>query len=386
MKIAVFEGDFDPPHRGHTEAAGAVAEELEPDRLRIVPRPLSRERRENCPSDEERLSLCRLAFGQLPGAEVSDMALRREGESRLCDTVAALREEFPADELILIVGTDVLLRLEEQERFRYLLEQCTLAAVARTEDDDDLIRTHACLLREKYGARVVPVAHTPVPVSAAELRQRLPLRLGADELPEAVYEQIIRLRLYGARPELPWLRGRIEEHLDPGRIAHVAGCDSEAVMLALRWGEDADTASEAAILHDITKRLSPQEQLRLCEKYGIMNSNSELAHPKLLHAKTGAALARELFGVEEAVCAAIRYHTTGKPDMTLLEKILYLADYIEPTRDFPGVEALRELAYEDIDRAMALGLQMSIEEIRSRGEEPFEDTINACRRYQAGTE
>ena len=107
----------------------------------------------------------------------------------------------------------------------------------------------------------------------------------------------------------------------------------------------------------------------------------ELKSPKLLHAKTGAALARDLFGVSDRVYEAIRWHTTGKPDMTLLEKIIYLADYIEPTRDFPGVEKLRELCYEDIDEAMALGLSMSLEDIRSYGEEPYKDTVEACRWY-----
>ena len=107
--------------------------------------------------------------------------------------------------------------------------------------------------------------------------------------------------------------------------------------------------------------------MKLCEKYGIINDAAEVANPKLLHAKTGAAFARELFGIEDDIYGAIRWHTTGKPDMTLLEKIIYLADFVEPTRDFPGVEELRELCFEDIDAAMAKGLEMSLEFIRSGG-------------------
>ena len=156
-----------------------------------------------------------------------------------------------------------------------------------------------------------------------------------------MYSQIIRYRYYSAQPELSWLREKAYAWLKPKRIAHVAGCESEAVKLAMRWGEDPETAAEAGILHDITKKLNFEEQLILCGKYGIINDNLELGSPKLLHAKTGAALARDLFGVSDRVYNAIRWHTTGKPDMTLLEKIIYLADYIEPTRDFPGVEKLR---------------------------------------------
>ena len=218
-------------------------------------------------------------------------------------------------------------------------------------------------------------------MSSSDIRERLRMRLGSELLDDGVYSEVIRRRYYGAQPELPWLREKAYALLKPSRIAHVAGCESEAVKLAMRWGEDPEIAAEAGILHDITKKRNFEEQLILCGKYGIINDNLELASPKLLHAKTGAALARDLFGVSEAVYEAIRWHTTGKPDMTLLEKIIYLADYIEPTRDFPGVEKLREQCYEDIDAAMALGLSMSLADIRSYGEEPYKDTVEACEWY-----
>ena len=149
----------------------------------------------------------------------------------------------------------------------------------------------------------------------------------------------------------------------------------------MRYGEDAEAAAEAGILHDITKKLSYDEQLIMCDKYGIILDKDQLANEKLLHAITGAAFARDVFGVSDAVYDAIRWHTTGKPDMTLLEKIIYMADYVEPTRDFPGVEKLRALAHEDIDAAMALGLEMSLADIRSGGVAPHKDTVEAAEWY-----
>ncbi len=92
-------------------------------------------------------------------------------------------------------------------------------------------------------------------------------------------------------------------------------------------------------------------------------------------------MARDLFGVDDAVYEAIRWHCTGKPDMTLLEKIIWLADYIEPTRDFPGVEKTRKLAYEDIDKALAASLEMSLAFIRKEGGEPYTDTVKAYQWY-----
>ena len=119
----------------------------------------------------------------------------------------------------------------------------------------------------------------------------------------------------------------------------------------------------------------------LSEKYGIINDTIELGNLKLLHAKTGAAMARDLYGVSDAVYDAIRWHTTGRPDMTLLEKIIYMADYIEPTREFPGVDTLRRLAYLDLDRAMQLGLEMSLAELCESGVPAHPNTVSALDWY-----
>ena len=384
MKIAIYGGSFNPPHLGHVEAARTVASALAPDRLLIVPAsvPPHKELADGSPTAQQRLELCRLAFADIPGAEISEMELRREGKSYSYDTVRLLREENPDAQLILVVGTDMLLSFEKWYQFRYLLENCTLAVLARGEDDLDELRAAAAYLRTTYDADVTVLPHEPIAISSEAIRERLETRGGEDYLSDAVYAEIIRHRYYGARPSLPWLREKVLEHLDEHRVAHVAGCESEAVRLAMHWGEDPELAAEAGILHDITKSLSYDEQLQLCEKYGIINDNSELEAPKLLHAKTGAAMARELFGVSDTVYEAIRWHTTGKPDMSLFEKILYLADYIEPTRDFEGIDELRELAFSDLDGAMVLGLGMTIDEIRRSGREPYVDTLDAYAWYK----
>jgi nicotinate-nucleotide adenylyltransferase len=108
-----------------------------------------------------------------------------------------------------------------------------------------------------------------------------------------------------------------------------------------------------------------------------MTDNAERQDKKLLHAKTGAAAAKVLFGSPENICSAIRWHTTGKADMTLLEKIIYLADYIEPTRAFEGLDRLSELAYSDLDAAMLLGCEMSISYLNDRGITPHRKTLEA---------
>ena len=383
MKIAIYGGSFNPPHLGHLEAAKTVCAELAPDKLLIIPDniPPHKAMDPGSPTAEERLALCRIAFSSIPGAEISDMEIRRRGKSYTAHTVRELRGRYPDDELFLVVGSDMLLSFEEWYEFEYLLSECTLAVVSREEDDLDALRAHKALLSEKYAARVHILQHAPLPMNSSEIRVWLRLRLGSDLLDNAVYAEIIRRRYYEAMPELCWLREAVKPYLSPRRVAHVAGCESEAVLLAMRYGEDAEAAAEAGILHDITKKLSYDEQWRLCDKYGIILDKDQLANEKLLHAITGAAFARNVFGVSDAVYDAIRWHTTGKPDMTLLEKIIYMADYVEPTRDFPGVEKLRALAHEDIDAAMALGLEMSLADIRSGGVAPHKDTVEAAEWY-----
>ena len=384
MDIAIYGGSFNPPHLGHREAVITALEALNPDLLLIIPdhEPPHKEMEEGSPTPAQRLELCRLTFGDLEHVEISSLELERNGKSYTYDTVLELQERYPDARLTLIIGTDMILSFEEWYHFEYLLAHCRLAALARDFEDEEKLREAAEHLRSIYAAEIILLDHAPLPMSSTELRRMLRSRLGAEAIQPDAYATIIRHRFYDAAPELSWLREQAYTMLDERRIAHVAGCESEAIELARRWGEDPETAAEAGILHDITKRLSHEEQLNLCEKYAIICDSAERVTPKLLHAKTGAAVARERFGVRDAVYEAIRWHTTGKPDMTLLEKIIYLADYIEPTRDFPGVDTLRELAYEDLDRALLLGLQMTIEEVRSHGEEPYIDTLTACAWYE----
>ena len=379
MRLCIYGGSFNPPHVGHAAAVRAAQREANLDEVLVIPAamPPHKALASGSPGAEERLELCRLAFGDLPGVTVSDLELRREGKSYTVDTVRAIRAEEPDAELCLLVGTDMLRTFDEWREFQTILQNVTLLASARDDDELETVRFHAARLEREYGARVEVIETPPLPLSSTQIRRLLPERHGAEFLAPKAYARIVRKRLYGAKPSLDWLREESYPFLHPRRVAHVWGCEHEARSLAKRWGADEGDAAEAGILHDITKKLTPAEQLLLSEKYGIINDTNELENAKLFHAKTGAALSRDLFGVPEEIESAIRWHTPAHENMTLLEQIIYLADYIEPTRDFPGVERLRKLAYEDLRAAMILGLEMGLEEIRAEGREPHENSVRA---------
>ncbi len=380
MKIGIYGGTFDPPHKGHTLAASDAAGALGLDRLLVIPtaQPPHKELKAGSADAQQRLEMTRLAMAGVPCAEISDMEITRGGRSYTVDTLSQIRNIYPTDTVYLIMGTDMFLGIEKWYRFKDILSSCTLCALSREGDGADIER-FAGYLEKTYSARCRVVKNRPFEVSSTQVREALPRRMGEEYLDENVYSFIVRHRLYGVKPSFDFLRRRAFAMLKPTRIPHVQGCEETAVMLARRWGADEEDAREAAILHDITKKLSLDEQLIMCERYGIIADKMEKQSANLLHSKTAAAIAAAEFGCSEAVCSAINYHTTGKEDMSLLEKIIYMADYVEPTRDFPGVERLRSLAFEDLDEAMLLGYAMSIEDMTRRGIVPHERTVLAMR-------
>ncbi|MBQ1334639.1 MAG: bis(5'-nucleosyl)-tetraphosphatase (symmetrical) YqeK [Clostridia bacterium] len=169
----------------------------------------------------------------------------------------------------------------------------------------------------------------------------------------------------------------VSESLSEKRFKHSEGVADTAVKLARQYGWDENEARLAGILHDITKELGPDEQKALMEKYSITLDEDEKDAPKLWHAITAPPYISERFGVSEDVARSVRYHTTGRAGMSLPEKIIYLADYVEPMRDFDGVEKLRKLTFSDIDEAMKLALRMSAEEVRRNGKKVHHNTLEA---------
>lgn len=147
---------------------------------------------------------------------------------------------------------------------------------------------------------------------------------------------------------------KLRKKLSSGRYTHTLGVAYTAACMAMRFGEDMEKAYIAGLLHDCAKCISDDEKIRRCKENGIEISEAEYATPSLLHAKLGAWYACHKYDVhDEEICSAIRYHSTGRPYMTLLEKIIFTADYIEPNRNkAPNLDELRCLAFEDIDRAV----------------------------------
>ena len=163
------------------------------------------------------------------------------------------------------------------------------------------------------------------------------------------------------------LKRIVSSRLSARRTEHTLQCAACARKLAARFGANEQDAYIAGLLHDITKELSVENQLKLCEKHDIILDNVSRENPALLHAITGALAAKEEFSAPDAVCQAILYHTTGHAGMTTLDACVWLADLIEPGRDFPGVEAIREQAREDLALAVLMGMDQTMTHLIAQG-------------------
>ena len=374
-RIGIYGGTFNPPHIGHIQAAKQAVSLLGLSKLLLVPAyapPHKSALPSNSPTPRQRLEMLRIAVADSPKIEVSALELIREGISYSVETVAQVRRDYPEAELVLFVGTDMFLSFDTWKNPDEILKNASLGVFYRGEKGErsDIQEKKAEL--EARGARVYLVQNDVIPISSTQMRRLLAFRCAGEFLPEGVLDYVREHRLYDTRADWKNLpMDRLEQVvislLKPSRVKHVLGCRDTAVELAKRWGADVTDAARAGILHDVTKAIDGPLQLTLCAAYGKLLDDFSKRYPKTLHALTGSMVAKRIFGENEAVVSAIEFHTTGRADMTLLEKIIYVADYMEPNRDFPGVERLRELAFTDLDAALKLGLEMTLEHLGEQG-------------------
>lgn len=376
-RIGIYGGTFNPPHVGHIQAAKQAVSTLGLTKLLMIPAyapPHKAVLPSNSPRARQRLEMLRIAAADCPQIEVSDLELKREGISYTWQTLETVKKLYPGAELVLLMGTDMFLTFDTWKNPEKILGEVTLGVFYRGDKGEKAAALKQKEALEAKGAKVVLVHNDVIVISSTQMRRLLAFRCAGEFLPAGVLDYIREYNLYDTRTNwknLPMdkLEQVVVSLLNPNRVRHVLGCRDTAVALAKRWGADVTDAARAGILHDITKAIDGPLQLTLCDAYGKLLDDFSKRYPRTLHALTGSMVAQRIFGENPAVVSAIESHTTGKANMTLLEKIIYVADYMEPNRDFPGVEKLRELAFSDLDGALKLGLKMTLEHLKAQGAE-----------------
>lgn len=389
MKIGIYGGTFDPPHKGHMAAAVTAANVLGLELLLLIPAGLPPHKALSgaSASGEDRLNMTGIMADRLGlkiPVQVLDLEMRREGKSYTSHTLRLLKAKYPEDELWLLMGTDMFLTFHLWHEPEVIAQLASLCAFGRTEGDGEaLFAPQRDYLQKTYHAKIVTMTLPGlVEASSTEIRRELSRGGGQQWLDESVWGYILLHRLYGTQTDLKnlpldQLRAASYSMVRGKRLPHIRGTEETAARLARRWGADELEARKAAILHDCTKYFNLQQQLSTCEKYGILLDDMEKVTLPLLHAKSGSGIAREVFGMSEQVCQAICWHTTGRADMSLLEKILYIADYAEPSRRYGWAAELRQLIETDLDRAVLRGLEITIEYNTQKGQPIHYRTLEA---------
>ncbi len=382
-RIGIYGGTYSPPHIGHIRAAEYAIEACRLDRLLLIPTGVSPHKEMSSgASSADRLEMLRLSTAGMEKAEVSDIELKREGRSYTVDTLLELKEQNPGSELVLLMGTDMFTSFLTWREPGEILKLAVLAVFCRGEREERKRIEDQKTVLEALGAKVELVANPVTAISSTDLRRLLVFGCADSFLVDGVGAYIRSHGLYGTGKKrknltLEELEAEVVALLNPNRVAHVLGCRDCAVELARLYGEDGTDAARAGLLHDITKAIDGPLQLTLCAEYGIVLDTFSRAYPKTLHALTGSLVAERIFGENENVVSAIRHHTTGRANMTLLEKIIYIADYVERNRNFPGVEEMRAMAYKNLDKALLMGLESAVAHVNRQGQGLAPATLEA---------
>ena len=380
----VFGATFDPCHNGHIAALKAFVKAFPFERVFVVPTGIPPHKQQGVTSSEDRLKMLEMAVKGIEKVEICDYEIRTEGKSYTVNTLKHLKQLYPNDQFVLFTGSDMFLSLDRWYKAEEIMKNAVIAVLTRTGTDAEALKLQAEKLRFSYDADCRIIDFEPINISSSQIRERIADGGDASEylLPE-IYDYIKQKGLY---KKLLYSKDKLKEiikdRLDGKRYEHSLAVAKAAVALAERYGADREKAEIAGLLHDVNKCLSAEEQLSYAEENKLPLTETEKSIPPILHAITGAHFAETALGVrDEEIVSAIRWHTTGRAGMTLLDKIIFTADVIEETRNFSDVDYYRKLAFEDLDRAVFEIARWTII-TKSEKNQPFHtDTVGMYNEY-----
>lgn len=397
MKIGVFGGAFDPIHNGHLHLAREFATRLSLDRVMLIPTsvPPHKLRSYMAPA-EDRLEMCRIAVGDDSIFEVSDIEIRRTGASFTADTLREISEIYPDAQLYLITGADMFLTLGTWNRFDEIAKMAILCAAPRDDYTSAKLHDYANTLKQR-GANCAIEDIPLLKISSTALREKISKGKSLiGFVPEMVEKYIYQHGLYTTPSNKNTLNSNqfieiIRGRLTPRRFEHSLAVANQAKRLALLYDVDPEKAYTAGILHDIMKDAGPRAQLQILGDFGIILDNVEKNLPGCWHAIAGAVFIEHILGIKDRdLINSVRYHTTARAGMSLLESVVYLADFTSADRDYPDVDQMRRLAETGIQPAMKYALSYTIRELVNKSSVIHPDAIDAYNEivlanYEGGT-
>jgi nicotinate-nucleotide adenylyltransferase len=382
LKIGIYGGAFDPFHNGHLSMIRGALKSKKVDRVIVIPTgmPCFKPARKVTLSPY-RYYMVRAALKDEPDCEVCDIEQVFGEPSYTVTTLKNLRKKkvvSEKDELFLMCGSDILFEFESWYKPKEILEQATLLCALRPGIDEGQAKNEASHLEEVFDTNVKFFKIDGVEVASSKLRSDGKF----DNVPQAVKEFIENHGLYCEDSPLMHVSDEMYKTLmkhcftlfhemSGKRLLHSINVCVLATRYAVRFGADPDKCALAALLHDCAKELPEDEQIALSAKI----IHGYIPGKQILHSPAGAVYAREHYGVEDQeVLDAIQFHTIGREVMTMTDKIVYLADKVEPARHYDDLTEIRRLAETDLDGALIECYCAIRESFAAKGQEIHEDT------------
>lgn len=376
MRVAVFGGSFDPVHKEHIALAKAAIKSLALDELFVMPAFAPPHKKGKILlADKDRFEMCRLAFADDKKITVSDYEISQKGTSYTYLTCRYFRSLYPTAEIYWLVGTDMLRDFPTWKEPQDILKNVTLAVCARNENADWLQSAQEDF-EKRFGTRFAVIDYNGADVSSTQIR--VLASSGADKdklmayLPEKVAAYVQENGLYeiaGAKEALALEKEKRRTH--SLRVAEMAA--KRAAQL--HWDEK--KAIQAALFHDCAKNLTPDSPYL---KDFTMEKSWGDVPCEVWHQYAGAYVAENFFGVtDEEVLQAIRYHTSGRPNMGDIEKLIFLSDMLEAERSYKGVDELRALFWngENLDACLEEALYQTLLFLENKKSEIYPLTQSA---------
>jgi len=369
-KIALYGGTFNPIHFGHLVVAENVRAFFDIDEVIFIPTGIPPEKEDKSIIENKlsRLEMVRLATNDNPYFTVSDIEIKKTVKCYTRDTLIDIRKLFSDAKLFFILGADAIRNISKWHNAENIFTLCEFIAVSRGNYNNKTLLTDIEYLEDDFNAVIHFLEIPNIGISSTDIRKKSSIGKTIKYLVPSSVEQYIEDNNLYAALDYEHLDAILRANLSKDKYEHTIGTANEAKSLATHYDLDTTKAYIAGLFHDITKEYNEEEILAHCEKYStkldaVLRNNLPIAHGFL-----SADIAKKDFSIEdEDILNAIRYHTFGRANMSMLEKIVFVADCIEPTRgENSWLQELRAIAYEDIDKAMVICLEFALEKTKKR--------------------
>ena len=384
MKILLFGGAFDPPHKGHEAILAKAAQYTDFDKIIVMPTGTPTHKKGCVAPFDVRMHMAKLAFEKLSDkVEISDYEGTNLHDDYTYLTLEYLREKYENPQIFLTIGSDSLFSLDRWKNAQQIVDNCTVLAFAREDDiGDDILRKTEQLKAMNADVKVISIQ--PLEFSSSQYRSGY----GCDHkeyLSEQVQQLVEEYNIYAQDDMTRWkgtAKLLAKLLLDEKRYIHTLNVEKLAAELATIYGQDEEKLRVAALLHDIMKNASYDILLHRAKQSGIINRIED--KPKqTLHGFAAAHYAQKEMDLQDQdMLWAIKSHTCGRDGMQDMEKIIYLADMLCEERRFDGKDYLLGLAKQNLDEAMAASLRHSLEWIKSKGNTVDTDSLEALEYFE----